>query len=139
MLSGSSFGDDALFAHAFGQEDLTEGVVDFVRACVVEVFALEVDLGAAAVCPFTFRSVVLSEAFCEVEGVCSADVVFEQSLEFCLEVFGVSVLVVGFLKLLEGGHEGFGDIFAAELSEASELVGTGFEGEGFGGCGSAGL
>ena len=35
--------------HALGQQDLADAVVDLVRAGVVELFALEVDLRAAAV------------------------------------------------------------------------------------------
>lgn len=32
VLAGSGFGDDARFAHAAGQEDLADGVIDFVSA-----------------------------------------------------------------------------------------------------------
>ena len=41
MLAGAGFGDDALLAHAPRQQNLAEGVVDFVRAGVAEVFALQ--------------------------------------------------------------------------------------------------
>ena len=47
VLAGAGFGDDALFAEAFGQEDLAHGVVDLVCAGVCEVFSLEPDLRAA--------------------------------------------------------------------------------------------
>ena len=47
--AGAGLGDDALLAHALGQQDLADAVVDLVRAGVVELFALEVDLRAAAV------------------------------------------------------------------------------------------
>ncbi len=36
VLAGAGFGDDALLAHATGEEDLTEHVVDLVRSGVVE-------------------------------------------------------------------------------------------------------
>ena len=49
MLSGAGFGDDAALAHAARQQNLSEGVVDFVRAGVAEVFALEKDARAAGV------------------------------------------------------------------------------------------
>jgi len=35
------------FAHAAGQKDLAHHIVDLVRAGVVELFALEIELGAA--------------------------------------------------------------------------------------------
>ena len=48
VLPGPRLGDDPLLAHAQGQQPLADGVVDFVRAGVVEVLALEIDAGAAA-------------------------------------------------------------------------------------------
>jgi hypothetical protein len=47
VLARAGLGDDALFAHALGQQSLAERVVDLVRAGVQQVFALEVDFGAA--------------------------------------------------------------------------------------------
>jgi hypothetical protein len=47
VLAGTGFGDDARLAHAPRQQGLADGVVDLVRAGVVEVLALEVDLRAA--------------------------------------------------------------------------------------------
>ena len=46
VLSGSGFGYDACLAHAARQQYLSDGVVDFVCAGVVEVLALEVDAAA---------------------------------------------------------------------------------------------
>ena len=47
VLAGAGLGDDARLAHALGEQDLTKAVVDLVRAGVVEVLSLEVDLGAS--------------------------------------------------------------------------------------------
>ena len=47
MLARAGFGDDALLAHALGQQPLAQRVVDLVRAGVQQVFALEVDFGPA--------------------------------------------------------------------------------------------
>ena len=47
VLAGAGFGDDAALAHAPRQQALAEAVVDFVRAGVEQVFALEIDLRAA--------------------------------------------------------------------------------------------
>jgi hypothetical protein len=41
MLTGSGLGDDAPFAHTPGDDCLPDGVVDLVRAGVVEIFALQ--------------------------------------------------------------------------------------------------
>ena len=45
--AGAGLGDDALFAHAPRQQDLAEHIVHLVRAGVIELLALEIDLGAA--------------------------------------------------------------------------------------------
>ena len=47
MLPRAGFGDDALLAHPLGQQPLAQRVVDLVRPRVQQVFALQVDLGAA--------------------------------------------------------------------------------------------
>ena len=47
VLAGAGFGDHAVLAHPHGQQRLAERVVDLVGAGVIQVFALEIDLGAA--------------------------------------------------------------------------------------------
>ncbi len=47
VLAGAGLGDHARLAHAPGEQRLADGVVDLVRAGVVQVFALQVDLRAA--------------------------------------------------------------------------------------------
>jgi hypothetical protein len=49
VLAGAGLGDDPGLAHAHGQQDLAQGVVDLVRAGVVQLVALEIDLGPAEV------------------------------------------------------------------------------------------
>src|SRR3569623_694934 len=46
VLASAGFGDHALLAHAARQQRLADGVVDLVRASVIEILALEVDLRA---------------------------------------------------------------------------------------------
>jgi hypothetical protein len=47
MLARAGFGDDAGLAHADGQQDLADAIVDLVRARVVQFLALEPYLRAA--------------------------------------------------------------------------------------------
>ena len=47
VLARARFRDNAGLAHALGQQDLAEAVVDLVRAGVVQLVALEVDFRAA--------------------------------------------------------------------------------------------
>ena len=51
VLPRARLRDDALLAHALAQQGLAQGVVDLVGPRVVQVLALQVDLGAAAVGP----------------------------------------------------------------------------------------
>src|SRR5690606_32326083 len=48
MLTGTRLGDDTRLTHTPRELDLAEAVVDLVAACVIELVALEVDLGAPA-------------------------------------------------------------------------------------------
>ena len=47
VLPRARLGDELLLAHALGQQRLAEAVVDLVRAGVVQILALEVNLRAA--------------------------------------------------------------------------------------------
>ena len=66
VLAGAGLGDDARLAHALGEQDLAEAVVDLVAAGVIELVALEVDLGAAE---------MLGQALGEIERARPAGVV----------------------------------------------------------------
>ena len=47
VLPGAGFGDDARLVHSYGEQSLADSVVDFVRAGVQQVFALQVDARTA--------------------------------------------------------------------------------------------
>ena len=90
VLAGAGFRDDALLAHALGEQPLAEGVVDFVRAGVEQVFALEVDFCAAEL----FR-----QALGEVERSGAAGEVVQELVELGLECgvgLGCGVCVLEF-------------------------------------------
>ena len=127
MLAGAGLGDDALLAHALGEQDLAHAVVDLVRAGVVELVALQVDLRAAE---------MLGQARREIERAGPADVVLAVILHLVRELrIGLGGLV-GLLHLQDQRHQGLGDEAAAEHAEAPELVGAvaiGVAGRGSGG------
>jgi hypothetical protein len=77
VLAGAGFGDDAGLAHAFGDEDLAERVVDLVRAGVQQVFALEINLRAAE---------FARQAFGEIQRRGAADELAQVVAEFALEI-----------------------------------------------------
>ena len=67
VLAGAGFGDQPGLAHPRGQQRLADGVVDFVRAGVVEVLALEMDLRTAEL-PAPARGVVERGGAADVTG-----------------------------------------------------------------------
>jgi hypothetical protein len=121
MLPGTGLGDDAGLAHALGEQDLADAVVDLVRAGVIELLALEIDLRAAEMLRQTLRI---------IERARPADIMRAEALELSLEFrigLGLFPLV---LQLQDQRHQCFGDESSAENAEASVLVGTGAQGIG---------
>ena len=76
VLAGAGLGDDARLAHALGQQDLAEAVVDLVRAGVVQLLALEIDLRAAE---------MLGQPLGEIERARPAGIVLSRCVELGLE------------------------------------------------------
>ena len=68
MLTRAGLGNHAFFAHAAGEQCLTDGVVHFVRAGVVQIFTLQPDLRAAQ---------MLGQARGMVNRAGTADIVFQ--------------------------------------------------------------
>src|SRR5258706_13401452 len=119
MLPSASLGDDAFFAHAFGEQSLADGVVDFVSAGVVEIFALEINFSAAEFFGKSAR---------EIKPRRPADIVVEIGFEFANERrVGFGAAVFG-IKLLEGRDEGFGNEDATVGAEMAGSVGEGGQG-----------
>ncbi len=118
VLAGAGFRDDARLVHFYGEQALADGVVDFVRAGVEQVFALEVDARAAEM----FR-----EALGELQRRRAADEIFQEVLELRLECWVGFGELVGALEFEERDHEGFGDVAAAVGAEASGGLGGGGE------------
>ena len=95
MLASARLGDDTRLAHALGELDLAQAVVDLVAAGVIELVALEVDFGAAE---------VLGQAFGEIERARPAGVVGVECVEPSLEG-GVGLrILVGTTELEDQGH-----------------------------------
>jgi len=113
MLAGSGFGDEALLAHAKGQEGLAEGVVDLVGAGVVEVFPFEINLGPAEFFGEAARQIkAAGPAGKFVEVV--AELLFEFRIGFGVSVFG--------FKLLESADQCFRYEDTAVRSEVAGCV-----------------
>ena len=116
VLAGAGLGDDPGLAHAHGQEDLAHAVVDLVRARVVELLALEVDLRAPE---------FLGQALGEVHGARPADIVLEIAIQLGVEGrIGHGKPESG-LQLMHQGHEGFGHVATTIIAEPARGIGVG--------------
>ena len=76
VLAGAGFGDHPLLAHPQREQALAERVVDLVGAGVVEILALEPDLGSAA---------LFAEPLGEIQRRRPADVVLPERRQFRLK------------------------------------------------------
>ena len=114
VLSRAGFGDDALLAHAAGEQRLAEAVVDFVRAGVQQVFALDVDLRAAQRLAQTAR---------EIERRGTAGVVVQQIGQFGLKRRVGGSLAIGVLQFFERRHQDFRHEAAAVGAEVAGRIG----------------
>jgi hypothetical protein len=114
VLARAGFGDHARLAHAPGQQRLADGVVDLVGAGVVEILALEIDLGAAQ---------HRRPAPRVVDGRGPADEVGEFVAELGHELGVDAIVFIRGPQFLERMHERFGDENATVWAEVSAGVG----------------
>src|SRR3954471_11045646 len=116
--AGPGFGNHARLSHAAGEQDLAEHVVHLVRAGVIEVLALEIDLGAAQ---------MLAQALGEVERRRPSDIVLEVAVHLFPKARIVLCRRVGPFQFQNERHQRFGDEAAAIEAEMPAIVGAGTE------------
>ena len=113
MLAGAGFRDHALLAHAHGEQALPEAVIDFVRAGVEQVFALDINARAAE---------MLGEPRSNCSGVGRPAKFVQQIVEFRLKCGIGARLGVGPLEFFERRHERFGNVASAVRAVAAARV-----------------
>ena len=112
VLAGAGLGHDAPLAHVAGDENLPEGVVDFVRTGVVEVFAFEVE----------FAPVFFAQAASMIQRTRATDVIAQQGVELSLECGTFDDVTILRLQFLQYGMELFGHIGAAKRAVKTILI-----------------
>jgi hypothetical protein len=118
VLARAGFRDDPGLAHAAGEDDLAQHVVDLVRAGVVQLVPLEVDLGTAQ---------LFGQAFGEIERAGAADIIRPEIVHLVPEALvGLGVLVLR-LKLQDQRHKRLGHEASAEIAEAALFIRAGHE------------
>ena len=111
VLACAGLGDDPCLAHAPGEQNLPERVVDLVCAGVREILALEPDLRAACMLGEPRRGAERGRTAYEV-----AQQIGQLRLERRIDACGE----VGGLEFIERGHQGLGHVPTSEAAEASE-------------------
>ena len=115
VLAGAGLGDDAALVHPPRQQDLAQHVVDLVRAGVVELVALQIELGAAE---------MPGQPLGEIERARPPDIMFEVIVELGLKAGVGARRGIGRLDRQHQRHQGLGDIAPAIDAEMAALVGT---------------
>ena len=110
VLACAGFRDDARLAHLQGEQALADGVVDFVRTGVKQIFALEIN---ARACEF------FGEARSKLQRCGAASKIFQQVLKLGLKRRIRLRRFIGTLKLEERHHERFGNVAASVGAETS--------------------
>ncbi len=113
VLTGAGFCDHARLAHAAGEQCLADRVVDLVRAGVIEIFALQIDLRAAQ---------HLAPAPGVIDRARPTDKVVQFALELGDELGIHAVLLVGVAQFLERMHQRLGDEDAAVRTKVTAVV-----------------
>jgi hypothetical protein len=133
VLSGAGLGDDALLAHAPRHQNLAEHIIDLVRTCVIELLALQVNLGAASAARGRGNlPKMLGQTLGEIQGRRPADIVLAIARHVALERGIDPGIGIGLLKIEDQRHQRFRHKAAAEYAEMPAFVGAGPEGVGEG-------
>ena len=113
VLAGAGLADHARLAHVAGQQGLADGVVDLVRAGVVQILALEPDLRAAE---------PPAPALGVIERRRTTHVVGQIAVQLGPEFGIVAQAFVGLAQFLDGLHQGLGDETSTVGPEVPVLV-----------------
>jgi hypothetical protein len=114
VLAGPGLGDDPRLAHPHGQQDLAHAVVDLVRARVIQLVALEPDVG---------RPVVLGQPLGQIQRAGPADIVGQEAVQLGLEARVRLGRLIGRVQLVNQRHQGLGHEPPAIGAEAALGVG----------------
>jgi len=105
VLAGSRLGNDARLPHASSEQDLAEDIVHLVRAGVVQLLALEIDLCSRE---------MGGKALGEVEWAWASDIMLEEALHLSAKAWVRLGLRISALQIEHERHQGLGHEAAAK-------------------------
>ena len=115
VLARPGLGDNPRLSHAPRQQYLAQHIIYLVRAGVVELIPLQIDLGAAE---------MAGQPLGEIKGARPPDIMLEIIVEFGLKAGVVARLGIGGLDGQDQGHQCFGDKAPAVDAEMAALIGS---------------
>src|SRR5579871_4367124 len=121
MLAGAGLRNDACLSHAPREQHLAKAIVDLVRAGVVEVFALQIDLCAAQ---------MRGQALGEIERTLPPDIGAQETGKLRVKGGIAARLLVGAFEFQNERHQGLCNEPAAIAAEMPARIGTGTVGIG---------
>ena len=128
MHAGAGLGDDAFLAHPARHQNLAEHIVDLVGAGVIELLALQIDLGAAARNAGRRPPAMLGETLGVIERRRPADIMRQIAIHLGAER-GIGLGGrVGLFQFQDQRHQRLGDKAPAIDAEMTVLIGPGTEG-----------
>ena len=110
MLAGAGFRDDARFAHALRQHDLSQHRIDLMRAGMVQLITLEIDFRTAE---------LVRQAFGKPKRARPTHIMGQQPAPFIHKGRVALRFLIGFFNLEDQRHQGFGDETPAIRAEAA--------------------
>ena len=113
MLAGAGFRDHTGFAHVSGQQALPHGVVDLVRAGVIQIFPLEQNL-----CPTAVRG----QAAGVINWRGTPDVLGQVIIQPGHELLIAAPACIGLTQLFQCVHQRFRDVTTAVRPEMAKFI-----------------
>ena len=110
MLTRAGFGDDPLFAHAFGQQSLPDGVVDFVSTGVGQIFPLQKDGGP---------SCGTGQLGARGKRCGSTDVILQKPIQLGPKSFVCQCFLESAVEFFKGWYQRLGNVASAEFPKSS--------------------
>ena len=115
MLARAGFGDNPGFAHAARQNDLAQHIVDLMRAGVIELVTLKIDLGAAQ---------LFGHAGRKIEWAWAANVMRPKVIHLCPKAWVRLGLFIFRFEIKDQRHQGFRHEPPAKITKATLFVGA---------------